>query len=454
MLLKRASFHSRQPGRLRAFGIMIALGAALGGCTSPDGADSAPVQPADDVETVAERSGPVALPEKAAPAPGPAPDRAPASQTVSPSGPESRPDSKPDPESDPAPDSSPDVSPNLSPDRSPDRFPDRSPDPSPDYGTRDEAAAFIEEMHARHGFDQGALQQLFASARYRQPIVDAISRPAERTLSWADYRRIFLQPDRIEQGAAFWDEHAESLARAAREHGVAPEYVVAILGVETRYGRHRGRWRVIDALATLAFDYPPRAAFFRKELEQYLLLTREERQDPLRHLGSYAGAMGYGQFISSSYRAYAVDFDGDGVRDIWDDPVDAIGSVANYFAMHGWDPQRPVLRRIEVPPTRRAELDGLANRGLELRLDLAQLRTAGAEGLAGLSDDLAANLWRLEGPAGEEWVVGMHNFRVITRYNHSHLYALAVHDLAQAIRAARGDAAVAEHDDAGGIDAH
>lgn len=370
------------------------LGVTLAGCTGPD-------------RTAASEASTPAAPPPDTPAPAPAP--------------------APEPAQDPAP----------APSTISLADPDPAPDPAPGYGARDEAQAFIEDMHTRHGFDRAALQTLFAEARYRQPIIDAISKPAERTLDWADYRRIFLQPERIEQGATFRVAHGETIARAAREYGVAPEYIVAIIGVETYYGRHRGRWRVIDALATLAFDYPPRAAFFRKELEQYLLLTREEGQDPLRHLGSYAGAMGYGQFISSSYRAYAVDFDGDGVRDIWNDPVDAIGSVANYFAEHGWRVDRPVLRRVTVPSAVRAQVEPLANRGLDLGLDVGRVRNAGVEGLEGLSDDLAANLWQLEGPDGEEWVLGLHNFRVITRYNHSHLYALAVHDLAQAIRAAQ-----------------
>ncbi|HSG89484.1 MAG TPA: lytic murein transglycosylase B [Pseudomonadales bacterium] len=315
-------------------------------------------------------------------------------------------------------------------------------EPPPAYGDRADVRAFVDRMADRHGFDRAQLQALLADARYQQTIIERISRPAERTLTWAQYRRIFLGSDRIEQGTAFWGEHADTIARAAARFGVAPEYLVAILGVETRYGRLRGDWRVLDALATLAFDYPPRGEFFGRELEEYLLLTREEGLDPRALTGSYAGAMGYGQFISSSYRAYAVDFDGDGVRDIRDDPEDAIGSVANYFARHGWRTGGEVARRVSVVDGG-DHADGLAaleNRGLKPSLDVEALTAAGVRGLDGLASDADATLWRLEGPEGEERVVGLHNFYVITRYNHSHLYALAVHDLAMAIAAARSEA--------------
>ena len=313
------------------------------------------------------------------------------------------------------------------------------------YAGRAEVAEFVAAMVREHDFDPQQLDALFAEARRRQPILDAIARPAERTLTWAEYRRIFVQPDRIAQGLEFRDRHDETLERAAGRYGVAPEVIVAILGVETRYGRHAGRWRVLDALTTLAFDYPPRSDFFRRELEQFLLLTREENQDPLVLTGSYAGAMGYGQFIASSYRAYAVDFDGNGVRDIWTSPVDAIGSVANYFARHGWRDGEPVLRRVSAAAD--ASLDDLTGRGLRPELDVAALRAAGVEGLDGLKGDADATLWRLDGPDGEELVAGLHNFYVITRYNHSHLYALAVHDLAVAIAAGRrgpGETAVGD----------
>jgi membrane-bound lytic murein transglycosylase B len=216
-------------------------------------------------------------------------------------------------------------------------------------------------------------------------------------------------------------------------YGVAPEYVVAIIGVETSYGRNTGSWRVIDALATLGFDYPPRADFFRRELTQYLLLTREEGFDPGSLKGSYAGAMGYGQFIPSSFRAYAVDFDADGRRDIWNNRVDAIGSVANYFARHGWIGNGPVAVQVTMDGE---PLPELLNASLELDQTVGGLRARGVR-LDGVPDDAAAELLVMDGPEGTEYWVAFNNYYVITRYNRSRLYALAVHQLAQEIRAQR-----------------
>jgi membrane-bound lytic murein transglycosylase B len=229
---------------------------------------------------------------------------------------------------------------------------------------------------------------------------------------------------------AFWGRHEDILADAEARFGVEPEYVVAIIGVETYYGRRTGSFPVLDTLTTLGFDYPPRSRFFSSELEHYLLLTREESLDPLRLKGSYAGAMGKGQFISSSYRAYAVDFDGDGQRDLWGSTRDAVGSVANYLARHGWTHRAPVT----VPASARGEayLD-LLDAGLKPSLDAAALRAAGVSPAPG---DAPVALVALEAEAGTELWLGHNNFYVITRYNRSPLYAMAVHQLAQAIREA------------------
>jgi len=199
-----------------------------------------------------------------------------------------------------------------------------------------EVRVFIAEMVQRHGFERAQLESWFKEAQVRSDIIDAISRPAE-SKPWYQYRPIFLQPDRIDGGAAFWNEHAKELQRAEEIYGVPPQIVTAILGVETRYGQHQGNYRMMDSLVTLAFNYPPRASFFKSELEQYLLLAREEGADPLAMTGSYAGAMGQAQFISSSFRRYAVDFDGDGKRDLWGNSADAIGSIANYLKENGWE---------------------------------------------------------------------------------------------------------------------
>lgn len=299
-----------------------------------------------------------------------------------------------------------------------------------DFIDRQEVQQFIDEMVQRHDYDREPLLELLGAAQRQQGIIDAISRPAERVLTWGEYRQIFLDEPRIEQGLAFWEQHAEALARAEDRFGVPPEVVVAIIGVETRYGRNKGRWRVVDALATLAFDYPPRAPFFRRELEAFLLLLREEEQPGMELLGSYAGAMGYGQFISSSYRAYAIDFTGNGRRDIWNDPVDAIGSVANYLHVHGWRDGEEITRRVQLGA---GDSAGLINSRLRPDTDVAALRELGVTGLDGLDSAAEATLIELEASDGMQHFVGLWNFYAITRYNHSRLYAMAVYDLSQAV---------------------
>jgi len=322
---------------------------------------------------------------------------------------------------------------------------------SRDYAERPEVAAFVDEMVKRHGLDREVLESAFERVERKPAILEAIARPAERTLSWAEYREIFLDRARIEQGAAFWRRHAETLERAERVYGVSPAVIVAILGVETRYGSHRGSYRVLDALATLAFDYPPRAEFFRRELESFLLLAREEGRPLTEPLGSYAGAMGYGQFMPSSYRAYAVDFDGDGRRDIWENPVDAVGSVAHYLARHGWERAGEIARRVNVSGAR---IEGLIDTGLKPELRVGTLRERGVRGLEGLPPEAAATLMALEARGGEEHWLGLENFYVITRYNHSRLYGMAVRDLATAVRAHReGRVAGGDEGQDGGRDA-
>lgn len=302
-----------------------------------------------------------------------------------------------------------------------------------DYSQRVDVRAFVDEMVAEHGFAAEELTELFARAERKQSILDAIARPAERTLEWHEYRDIFIEEPRIAQGLEFWNEHEAVLEQAQERFGVAPEYVVAILGVETRYGRITGSFRVLDALTTLAFDYPPRADFFRGELTEFLLLAREEGHDPLALTGSYAGAMGYGQFIPSSFRAYAVDFDGDGLRDIWTNPSDAVGSIANYFRRHGWRAGEDVVLPVQVKGN---GADGVANESLDLKRTVADLQRVGVT-VEGLRPDAPAALFRMEGVDGTEYWLGLNNFHVITRYNRSRLYALAVHELSQTIKRRR-----------------
>ncbi len=305
-----------------------------------------------------------------------------------------------------------------------------------DYSERADVQEYVDELVEEHGFEQAELLELFGQAERKDRILESISRPAERTLEWHEYRQIFVKEPRISQGVEFWKANEEVLNAAEARFGVAPEYVVAIIGVETRYGRITGSYRVLDALMTLAFDYPPRASFFRKELTEYLLLAREEGEDPTSFTGSYAGAMGYGQFIPSSYRAYAVDFDEDGARDIWANEADAIGSVANYFSRHGWRPGEPVAMQVTLVDQ---GADALATKSLSLQSTVAELTAAGVDvGEAALDPDAGVNLYRMMQPDSADYWLGFRNFYVITRYNHSRLYALAVHELSQAILAARG----------------
>lgn len=308
-----------------------------------------------------------------------------------------------------------------------------APSAQADYRPHPEAQSFIDAMVSEQGFDRAELLELFAQAKRQESILEAIARPAEKTKSWSEYRPIFVVPLRISRGEEFWREHQETLARAERTYGVPAEIIVAIIGVETNYGRNMGSHRVLDALATLAFDYPPRAPFFRSELGHYLQLTREQQQDPLSIKGSYAGAMGYGQFMPSSYRNYAVDFDGDGRVNIWTNVEDAIGSVANYFKAHGWRSYEPVALRARAGDELAPELLNLID---PPQVTLGEWLGRGLEPILPLPENWPAQAYRLDGDFGEEFWLGLHNFYVITRYNRSHMYALAVYQLSGEIRSA------------------
>jgi|SRR5690606_13392724 membrane-bound lytic murein transglycosylase B len=299
------------------------------------------------------------------------------------------------------------------------------------YASHPEAVTFIDEMVNEHGFTREEVTAWLEAAEKQQSILDAISRPAERTKTWKEYRPIFIVPLRITNGVKFWREHRAVLERAEQEYGVPAEMIVAIIGVETNYGRNTGNHKVINALTTLAFDYPPRAPFFRKELQHYFLLTREQQQDPLVFKGSYAGAMGYGQFMPSSYRSYAVDFDGDGFTDIWNNTTDAIGSVANYFKRHGWQKGAPVASRARFEGDPAGET---FNDIQPPKLTVAEWKARGFTPVAPLSDTTKASALQLEGQHGLEYWLATQNFYVITRYNRSHLYSMAVYQLSQLIK--------------------
>lgn len=298
------------------------------------------------------------------------------------------------------------------------------------YG--DGRVRFAAEMAERHGLDIGHVRLLLDRGIYRQEIIDAMERPYEAK-PWHRYRRLFLTPERISGGLAFWRENAEILARAEETYGVAPEIIVAILGVETNYGARLGEHRALDALTTLGFSYPKRADFFRSELEQLLLLSLEGQVDAAAATGSYAGALGKPQFIPSSYRAYAVDFDGDGKRDLWGSNADVIGSVANYFRRHGWVPASPVALRARVPGSAPAQHGVAEKTPVAPNTTLDRLRSAGVDWQEPIGGDIPATLVRLDGSEDEYWVA-LQNFYVITRYNHSNLYALAAYQLSQEIK--------------------
>ena len=291
------------------------------------------------------------------------------------------------------------------------------------YEERAEVRAFIRSMVERHGFVEGELRSLFSRVQRAEPVLQAIKPPPERP-EWQDYRALFVTERRIESGLAFWNTYRRALARAQRDYGVPPEFVVAIIGIETLYGRNTGRWRVVEALTTLAFDYPPRADFFRGELESYLLLARDAGLDVFSVRGSYAGAIGIPQFMPGSLRRYAVDFDGDGAIDVRRNAVDAIGSVANFLKQHGWQPGAPVQVR--------ASVSGEAWRDyaeeIRPRHAIADLLNAGVQPEKAVDAPVALV------DLGSEQRLGLQNFYVLTRYNRSALYAAAVSDLAEALR--------------------
>lgn len=306
-----------------------------------------------------------------------------------------------------------------------------------DPDSHERVRAVVEAL-AGQGVAREKVRSTLERARFQQPVIDAISRPAERSLTWGEYRDIFIQDERVEAGAAFIDDNPDAMARAEEVYGVPREVIAAIIGVETYYGRHMGDYRVLDALSTLAFRYPPRSEFFTGELEAFITLTDEQGLEPGGLKGSYAGAMGLAQFMPSSYRAYAVDFDNDGVKDLWENPTDAIGSVANYLAEHGWRDDEAITVGVQ-------RVDGEAPTDVEYNLTeppyvlVDDLERDGLLPTASLAVDRKVVPLALEQSDGEMYYLfGLYNFYVITRYNHSHLYAMAVTTLAEMIQQERG----------------
>ena len=296
---------------------------------------------------------------------------------------------------------------------------------------RSALGGFAAEMQQRHQFSPTEIEHALGEPKFRSDIIDAISRPAE-SKPWYKYRPIFVTPERARAGLAYWKAGEVILQRASQVYGVPPEIIVAIIGVETRYGRHTGNYRVVDALSTLAFGYPPRGGFFRRELEEYLLLSREQRVEGREQKGSYAGALGKPQFMPSSYRRYAVDFDGDGRKDLWRSDADVVGSVANYLHEYGWRPDAPITvpaRAAATPPPH------LEAAGPRPSIGLGELEAAGIKAEIVLPADTLVSLVRLENEGDTEYWLGLDNFYTITRYNHSNLYAMAVYQLSRDILA-------------------
>lgn len=302
------------------------------------------------------------------------------------------------------------------------------------YADHDDARAFIADMAERHAFDPAELLRSLQKARHDATVIRLITPPTRKgARSWQNYRARFLDPARIDGGMRFWHEHAVELERAERAYGVPAEVIVAIIGVETLYGRNTGNFETLSALATLAFDYPPRAELFRRELEALFLLAREQGRDPSSYTGSFAGALGFPQFLPSSIRAYAVDFDANGRIDFESDAIDAIGSVAHYLHVHGWQAGAPVAERAEVPAT--ADAATLVAAGIEPALAPDVLLGQGIRALSGEAPAAVATLVDLATPGEDtEYWLGYRNFYVITRYNRSSFYAMSVFELAEALR--------------------
>lgn len=308
-----------------------------------------------------------------------------------------------------------------------------------DFANNPNAQQFIDKMVNKHGFDRQQLQEILSQAKRLDSVLRLMDNQAPTTSvkppsgpngAWLRYRKKFITPDNVQNGVVFWNQYEDALNRAWQVYGVPPEIIVGIIGVETRWGRVMGKTRILDALATLSFNYPRRAEYFSGELETFLLMARDEQDDPLNLKGSFAGAMGYGQFMPSSYKQYAVDFSGDGHINLWD-PVDAIGSVANYFKAHGW------VKGDQVAVMANGQAPGLPN-GFKTKYSISQLAAAGLTPQQPLGNHQQASLLRLDVGTGYQYWYGLPNFYTITRYNHSTHYAMAVWQLGLAVSQARG----------------
>jgi membrane-bound lytic murein transglycosylase B len=301
-----------------------------------------------------------------------------------------------------------------------------------DYSDRADVAAFIEQMASRSDYSEQELVELFSTVSKQDHLFELLNKPAERELQWYQYRSIFIKEKRIDLGVKFWRQHQQLLSEVSTKTGVPEQIIIAIIGVETYYGIYKGKDPVLDSLVTLAFDYPKRAAFFTRELEQFLLLVKEQNLNPGDLRGSYAGAMGMPQFIASSYRSYAVDFDGDGQANLFDSVPDITASVANYFVKHGWRANEAVAGPLTALENNTIEKLEPGVKPVYKWSDLAQ---SGLHSNTELDPDTAVALVKLEQRNQVEYWAGLQNFYVITRYNHSELYAMAVYQLSLLIKA-------------------
>jgi len=296
--------------------------------------------------------------------------------------------------------------------------------------SRADVQDYVNDLVKHQGLDADYVLAMLESTETQQSILDAMARPAERTKPWREYRAIFMTPERIQAGVEFWKENEARLKTVSEKTGVPPEMLAGIVGVETFFGQRTGKFRILDSLSTLAFDYPPRSRFFRSELTQLFLLARDDNIEIDKALGSYAGAMGVPQFIPSSYRNFAVDGDGDGRRDLFGNWDDVLASVANYFVVHKWRPAEPVVTRgtLVRPVDQKPE-----DNKLSADMTVATLSAKGVRFSTDLDLSAPAGLMALDGDDGTEYWVAFHNFYVITRYNRSVMYALAAYQLGQAV---------------------
>ena len=303
--------------------------------------------------------------------------------------------------------------------------------PAGDYKHRDDVSRFVSELAKSSEYTEAELVGLFSRVKKQSHLFERLDRPAEKELKWHQYKNIFIKEKRIEEGVRFWSRHRELLEAVAEKTGVPEEIMVAIIGVETFYGTYKGKDPVFDSLVTISFDYPKRSRFFKRELEEFLLLAREQEFDPLAIKGSYAGAMGMPQFISSSYRSYAVDGDGEGRVNLFDNIADITASIANYFVRHGWQANQAVARPlVALAENSVSELEP----GIQTRYKWSDLKRHGLTSHHSISDETPVALVRLEQKNQLEFWAGMKNFYVITRYNHSELYAMAVYQLSVLIK--------------------